>query len=186
MNTSVKYGLIGGLIYIIAQMAVYLIDPQLMFSWNNVIAFMVVLIVIFAVCCVYAIRAKRKSLGGFIKFKQAFTEAFITVVVISVLLNVFNFMLYTVIDPSLEEQLREFTLNSVAGWMEESLPEEQFDEIMSEMEDQDFISPLNTLGGIVNFILYGAVVGLITSAIMKRADPEEAYRKAHQDDTIDL
>jgi len=187
MNTSIKYGIIGGLIYVILQMGLYLVSPELMFDLSSVAAFMVLLVIIFIVCSVYAIRAKRKGLNGFITFKQAFTESFITVVVISVLLNVFNFVLYAVIDPSLEEQLREFTMNSVAQWMD-GVPDEQFDEIMAEMEDQDLISPLSTLGGIIQFIIYGSIIGAITSLIMRKEDPEEAYRKAHQqsEDNIDL
>jgi len=185
MNSSIKYGLIGGLIYVILQMAIYLIDPTLIFSWTSVSLFMVLLIILFAVCGVYAIRTKRYGLGGFIKFKEAFTEAFITVVVMSILINVFSYLLYAVIDPSLEEQLKEFTINSVAGWMEESVPEEQFDEVMAEMEDQDFISPMTTITGSVQFIVIGAIVGAITSAIMKKEDPEEAFNKANQD-TINL
>ncbi len=185
MNTSVKYGLIGGLIYIILQMAVYMIDPTLLFNWGSIVSFLVLLIVIFAVCSYYAILTKRKGLGGFIKFKQGFTEAFIAAVVISVLLNLFNYFLYAVIDPSLEAQLKEFTINMTASMME-GAPEEMLDEVIDDLEDRDLISPLSTLGNIVQFILFGAIVGAITSSIMKKKDPEEAYNKAHAEDTIDL
>lgn len=173
--------------YVILQMCVYLIDPTLLFSWNSVILFLVLLVVIFAVCCVYAVRTKRNGLGGFITFREAFKEAFISAIVISVLLNVFNYLLYAVIDPTLEEQLREFVMTSTASFME-SVPDEQFEEVMSELENQDFISVMGTFWGIIQFIIYGAIIGAITSAVMKREDPEEAYRKAHEieEDTIDL
>lgn len=185
MNTSVKYGLIGGLIYIILQMAAYLINSNILFNWGGVTAFMILLIVIFAVCGYYAINTKRKGLGGFIKFKQAFIEAFITVVVISILMNVFNYVLYAFIDPSLETQLREFVIETTASMME-SAPEEVYDEVVEKLEEQDFISLMGTLGGIVQMIFLGAIIGAITSAIMKKEDPEEAYNKALAEDTIDL
>lgn len=186
MNTSVKYGLTGGLFYIIMQMCVYLIDPTLLFSWSNVILFLILLVIIFVVCSVYAIRTKRNGLGGFITFKAAFKEAFITAVVISVLLNVFNYLLYAVIDPTLEDQLREFVMSSTAQFME-SVPDEQFEEVMGELENKDFVSIMGTFWGIVQFILYGAIIGAITSAVMKKEDPEEAYRIANEkEDTIDL
>lgn len=185
MNTSVKYGLIGGLIYIILQMCIYLVDPAIMFSMSSVILFLAILVVIFVVCCVYAIRAKRNGLGGFITFKQAFTEGFITAVVISIMLNVFTYFLYTFIDPTLEEQLREFTMNAVAGFLE-SLPDEEFEEAMSEMEDQEIVGPVATLKGIAQFILYGAIIAAIASGIMKKEDPEAALKAREKEDSIDL
>jgi len=187
MNTSLKYGLIGGLTYIILQMMLYLIDSSLLFSGIGVIASVIILILILVLCCYYAIRTKRKGLGGFINFKGAFTEAFLAVVMISVLMNVFNYILYAFIDPALEEQLKEFTINSYAGWMEGSMPEEQFEEFIENMEDQVAVTPLNTLKGIATFILFGAIIGAITSYIMKKEDPEEAYIAAQeQNDTLNL
>lgn len=51
----------------------------------------------------------KKDLGGVSTYGQAFTAGLLTMVFASIITSIYTYLLYTVIDPSLQEQMRIFT-----------------------------------------------------------------------------
>ncbi len=167
-NDSVKFGIIAGMAYVVIQMLIYFVSIEFMFGWTGIFSMLGIITVLAVWAIVSSISNKKKAQGGFIEFKEAFKEGFIAVVMISLITSAFNYMLYNFIDPGLIGMLKDFAVEGTASWIEGSVSEEQFEEIMEQMENEDYsITVLKTIGQVFQGILFGAFPTLIASAAMK-------------------
>jgi hypothetical protein len=120
----------------------------------------------------------RKSYGGYQNFKQAFTSIYISYALGAVLLTLFTYVLYTVVDPGLVQQTIDITLQKTTSLLESfGMPESEMEKIYDEMEKQrsEIANSFTLTGMISNYftsLFMGAILCAIAALITRRNDPK--------------
>ena len=172
MNQSVRYGLILGLISVlISVVTLFTFGPETLlstpFSIGNMLLFMGL--------TVYFALEIRKSNGGFFTFGEAFKTTFIICAVIVIIGNIYTYLLYNFIEPSLAELTMDKAIETSESMMSAmGADQEAVDKALESIKAEDFeMGPAKILQGMLfGFGLY-AVFSLIVAAIIKRSNPEE-------------
>jgi hypothetical protein len=172
-NTAIRYGLILAAIGIVSQLAIYMINVELMASMSSGLIMLVISIVLI----IYFARLLRQSRGGFATFGEMFGDIF-TMLMISALVGaIFNYILFNFIDPELATTIKNLTIkNSEAMFVKLGMSAEQIDLALAEIEKQDMSM---TIGKsvqqlAVSGIVY-AIISVILAAILKKNKPEEVF-----------
>jgi len=112
----------------------------------------------------------KKALGGTMTYGQALGVGVLTMVFASVLSSIYSFLLYQVIDPSLQEQLRLFTEEQIVK--QGNVPEEQID--MAVNMATKFQTPVMMLVmGLFGGAFMGLIISLITSIFTQKKPTED-------------
>ena len=107
----------------------------------------------------------KKELGGYSTYGQMFVAGLLTMLFASVLSSIYTYLLYSIIDPSLQEQLRIFTEEQMIA--QGKVPEEQME--MALKMTAKFQTPvMMSIMAIVMGTIFGAVVSLITAIFIKK------------------
>ena len=112
----------------------------------------------------------RKSLGEVMTYGQALGIGVLTMVFASVLAGFYTYLLYGIIDPSLQEQLRLSTEEQIVR--QGKVPEEQIDmavEVAAKLQKPAIMFAMSIFGG----ALIGLVISLITSIFTKKIPQED-------------
>ncbi|WP_250631937.1 DUF4199 domain-containing protein [Rhodoflexus caldus] len=172
-NTAIRYGLILAAIGIVSQLAIYMVNVELMASMSSGLIMLVISIVLI----IYFARLLRQSRGGFATFREMFGDIF-TMLMISALVGaIFNYILFNFIDPELATTIKNLTIkNSEAMFVKLGMSAEQIDLALAEIEKQDMSM---TIGKsvqqlAVSGIVY-AIISAILAAILKKNKPEEVF-----------
>ncbi len=174
MNTTIKssainYGLyLGGLLSILTILA-YAINLDLFANmWFGIS--MLIAIIIFGI--ISTIKS-RNILNGFISFKDAFTSYFITIVIGLLISSIISIVIFNFIDPEAATILKEKIMDAqVEGMRNWGAPEEAIEKAVEKFEAQDNMYSIgNVLQSLMFQIIGFSVVGLISSLILKKEDP---------------
>ena len=112
----------------------------------------------------------KKALGGTLTYGQAIGAGVLTMVFASVISGIYNYLLFTVIDPSLQEQMRIFTEEQIIK--QGRVPEEQLE--MAVNMTAKFQTPVMMFViGIVGGAFIGLIVSLITGIFIKKNPSDE-------------
>jgi len=104
---------------------------------------------------------------GFISYGRAFGVGMLTVLFASVIMAIFMYVLYSVIDPGLIEKTLELTRTKMA---DQHLTDDQVE--MALNMSKKFVTPgVIALGTIVAYGFIGAIISLIAAAFMKKDKP---------------
>jgi hypothetical protein len=120
---------------------------------------------------VYAQVNYKKALGGTMTYGQALGVGLLTVVFASVLSSIYTYLLYAVIDPSLQDQLRLFTEEQIVK--QGRVPEEQMDmalEMATKFQTPGMMMVMGIFGG----AFAGLIISLIT-AIFTQKKPQDDF-----------
>lgn len=112
----------------------------------------------------------KKELGGTLTYGQAFGAGLLTMVFASVLSGIYTYVLYELIDPSLQEQLRLFTEEQIIS--QGKVPQEQIDmavEMTAKFQKPIIMSVISIFGGAI----IGTIISLITSIFIKKNPSDE-------------
>lgn len=177
MNTpGVQNGIFAGLVSIVYSMILWFVNADLMF---NFLASSVVGLVILIFFMVRAGNETKLENDGFLTFKQALKPTFLTFVVASFLSMVFMYILYTFIDPTLNDLALEKGMEmseKVARFL--GANDEAIEQIRIEGERQMEAGTQRGLGqyifGFAGSLIFGFIISLIVSAIIKKNPPEGA------------
>lgn len=174
-QTALRYGLIGGLVFVvwglIAQMTGFADPCAAMEGGSNSILVgllsMAVFIGVSALIGVLAIRQHTSDLGGYIPFGRAFVVALVALIVAGAISGLFNVINTTIIDPGFAER--------VMGCMEaqyeaQGMDPEAIDTAMGFMK-YAYNPIFQIITGIFSSAFFGAIIGLILAAIMKKNPP---------------
>jgi hypothetical protein len=163
-KNGIKFGVISGIISIVATVLMYAVDINLFAnSWIGI--GMVFFYLIFGF---YVISITKKEMGGIINFKEAFTSFFIYSVIGIVIANVFNYILFNFIDPAAKEQILEITINKTVEFMQKfGTPKDVMKETIISLKENDQYSITNIIKGSAFSIVFSSIIGLIAAAIMK-------------------
>lgn len=112
----------------------------------------------------------KKALGGTLSYGQSLGAGTLTMLFASVISSIYTFLLYKVIDPSLQEQLRTFTEEQIVK--QGRVPEEQID-MAVEMATKFQTPAMMLIMGIVGGTLIGFIIALITSIFIKKNPSDE-------------
>jgi hypothetical protein len=112
----------------------------------------------------------KKELGGILPYGQTLLAGLLTMVFASIISSIYNYLLYTVIDPSLQEQLRIFTEEQMIS--QGNVPEEQME--MALNMAAKFQTPIMmVVMGIFGGAFIGLIVSLITAIFIKKNPSDE-------------
>jgi hypothetical protein len=112
----------------------------------------------------------KKELGGISTYGQAFAAGLLTMVFASIITSIYTYLLYTVIDPSLQEQMRIFTEEQMIA--QGKVPEEQM-EMALQMTAKFQTPPMLVILGLVGGTFIGAIISLITAIFIKKNPSDE-------------
>lgn len=112
----------------------------------------------------------RKTSGGILTYGQAVGVGVLTMTFAGVITGIYTFLLYEVIDPSLQEQLRIFTEEQII--QQGRVPEEQLE--MAVNMATKFQTPMMMfIMAIFGGALAGLIVSLITAIFVKKNPSDE-------------
>lgn len=112
----------------------------------------------------------KKSLGGEMTYGQAFGVGVLAMVFASLISGIYTYLLYEVIDPSLQEQLRIFTEEEIIK--KGQVSEEQLEmaiNIATKFQKPPIMFAMAIFGG----AFIGAIISLITAIFTKKNPSDE-------------
>ncbi len=175
-----RNGLIGGLSVVILFLAYYFIDPNLLFGQ---ISSGIPFLFIFPLFMTLSAVADKRENGGYLEITPAFKSAFFTGLLALFIMVAFNFILQTIIDPTLVEKSKEVAFDAAIELAEafsggEELDDDAIQEIREKIEETG--SP--TLGNsLISFLLMGALGAvpavIIALFVRKKEDPLEKLKR---------
>jgi hypothetical protein len=112
----------------------------------------------------------KKALGGTLTYGQAVGVGVLAMVFASVISGLYNFLLFQVIDPSLQEQLRVFTEEQIIK--QGRVPEEQL-EMAVNMAAKFQTPPIMFAMAVVGGAFIGTIISLITAIFIKKNPSDE-------------
>ncbi|MEO9871118.1 DUF4199 domain-containing protein [Ekhidna sp.] len=169
-NHAIKSGLIVGVISIVLNLLIYIVNPAFLVSM-----WMILFFLIFIALVSYFGIQHRKEIGGFMAFGKAWVYSMQLLVVAGIIGTVFNILLYNVIDPELPTMLADQSVENAEAMMQNfGMPEDQMEEAL-EKSRNDTLDRFTVTGSIVGFLwglIVYAILALITGAIIKKKEPE--------------
>lgn len=131
------------------------------------------LIVIIAFGVISTSKSK-KSLGGYISFKDAFTSYFITILIGLVISALVSFIIFNVVDAEAANTLQQKIIETQVERLESfNVPNEVISQTVEKIEAKGNLYSIgNVLQSIVWQLAGFSIVGLIVAAIMKKRNPD--------------
>ena len=165
-NTSVfvnalTWGIIVGLISIVYSVILYMLDKV----FNQALGYLAFIIIIAGMAI--AVKNYRDTvLDGQIAFGKAFGFGVLLALFSSILGAIYNYLLYTVIDPDLQQKMLEVVAERM---LEQGVPEGQIDQGLE--ISKKFMNPVITsLSAVFIGTLIGTIIALVIAAIFKKEE----------------
>ena len=148
----------------------YAINLDLMMKWWVSLLSAVIIIGFGAI----SIKKARENSNGFIDFKTAFTNFFITTAIGVGISIVASIIIFNFIDPEAAAYLNEKILLITKESMERfGTPQEMINEAIAEASKKNNYSISSQLQGYVFALAFNSLIGLIVAAIMKKRDQSQ-------------
>jgi hypothetical protein len=167
----VQWGIPLGLVNVAIYGLVYSLNAQLLVS----VGLGVGLIALNGAVLIWALIRARKAQGGYASFRSLFSVYMGIAVGIVLFKAVFDFVLYTLIDPTLSDQVIVWTQEKTVAMMESmGTPDEEIDKAMAKMESmegQNLFTPGRMALSFFSSLLLQAVLAAIFAAIFKKNKP---------------
>lgn len=160
-NISMKFGLIGGLVMIIASLLFYLLDMRDNW-WVNSLATLAILFV-----SVYfaQINHRDNELGGYMKYGRGVGVGLLTTLFIGILSAVFTIILIKFVDPGVVEAQLEVQRQAM---IERGLSDEEIEQGMK-FTRQFASNPLILFfATVIGTMIWGLVISLVSSAFTRK------------------
>ncbi len=163
MKSSLVYAVYLAIFFIIISVIFYVANST--FSKTaQYVGYVVTILAVVVVQLNY-----RKSLGGFMTYGQGLGIAIVPLFFAGIIVAVYTYLLFTVIDAELINQLHAMTEEQM---LQRGMPEEQLDAALS--MSKKFQNPLMmTIMTPIMYTISGLIVGLITSIFTKKTAKEE-------------
>lgn len=164
MKSSLTYGIYLGIVSILLSVVLYVFGLTFE-TWVQYASYPITIAAI-----VWAQLAYRKSLGGEMTYGQALSIGLMTVIFSSVLSAIYTYLLFAVIDPSLQEQMRLVTEQRIVE--QGKVPEEQLDTVVEMMTK--FQKPwIMAISVVFMSAILGLIISLITGIFTKKNPSDE-------------
>ena len=164
LKSTMTYGLITGLVLVVYTLLLYATDNLI--KQNFFLGILNYIILIAGI--VMGTRSYRDQfLGGYISYSKALGYGVVISVFTGVIIGIFMYLLYGLIDPGLLEQSMKVIEEQM---LNQGMSPNQV-ETISEMQ-RDFRSPFMMLiSSVFSYALLGLIFSLITSAFLKKDKP---------------
>jgi len=155
------YGAILGFVSVFISLVFYFLGMATD-NWTNWVNMLVILVLLVYLMLQY----RNVHLGGYASFGQIFVMVLVSAgIVASIITAVYTYLLYTVIDPPLIDQVRIAAEEQIMN--NPRIPESMYDDLMEKNEKRitvSFMIKMTLIAGpIVN-----AIIGLIVAAFIKK------------------
>jgi len=179
-SQAINLGLTYSVVSIILFLIQVIVAGGTMFS---VVMGIVTFAVVVALCIIF-IRRERAEKGGLISFKEAFTTAFVGLLIGGIVSVLFTLIYVTYVDATYIDKMVYTTLESTKGFMEGNMGDEQVNEVLLEMETdmRAGFTPLGMAKSMGYFAIFYLVVSLILAASLKKVNP---LATPYQTETLD-
>jgi len=170
MNTTIKNGLLAGVISSIILVGLHFVSFELSQSFSVGLIIVLVFPVIFMVLAIIAVRNEQE---GFISFGEALKTSFIVFMICAIVVGIAQFALYQTFTDDTWNKIVDIQLENAQDMMEMVGADETAMDIMKEELTIEKIKESTSgignmmLGLLVNAFI-GLIISLIVSAIMKR------------------
>ena len=165
-NKGLNNGLIAGLVGIIVLLISYFIDQGFYMKFAGYVVYVVYLYFMYL-----AAKQAREAQGGFISFSKLLAPVFLTFVVASLLVAVFQYLMYNFIDTSLLDAMYDQAILQVER-MSGLIGEEGVEAALDKLEEDGVSYNFGTvaIGYGISLIIPGFIFALIIAGIMKKED----------------
>lgn len=168
-RNGITFGVITGILSALITATIYAIDLNLFVSWWIGI----VSISIYLILGIVLLSKTKKELKGVFTFKEAFTTYFISAVIAILIGTTFNILLFNVIDPSVQDTLKDLIIkNAVAMMQKFNSPAAAINEMIAKMKESNPYSTIELLKGSVYSLVFSSIFGLIMAAFFKSKSQE--------------
>ncbi|CAM1364558.1 conserved membrane protein of unknown function [Tenacibaculum soleae] len=169
---GINFGLCYGFYLILILLYAYAIDQNFFTSYWM----MGLSILGFFVHGFWVIGSTKKAQNGYITFKQAFTVFFISNAIGFLLSTIMTILLFVVIDPELQNTLKELTINKTTEMMEGfEISADEIDKAVDQIREQDNYSVGAQLKAYFYTLIFASIFGLLFSLILKKNKEEDQY-----------
>jgi hypothetical protein len=158
---ALMYGAILGLVSVFISLVFYFIgmSSENWTNWLNMAVTIVLLVYLM-------IQYRNVHLGGYASFGQIFVMVLVSAGIISTIIGaLYTYLLYTVIDLDLVDQLRIATEEKIMS--NSRIPESMYDDILEKMEKRMTVGYMVKMALIFGPII-NALIGLIVAAFIKK------------------
>ncbi|MCS6819986.1 MAG: DUF4199 domain-containing protein, partial [Chitinophagales bacterium] len=144
---------------IASYMMLYLINAELLASFFTIILYGFAIFFM-----IYAGITFRKENNGYKSYLQAFLVVFITGIIAAFAIDIYGYVFFNFIDPSMVEVVKEAAIKKTADLYEKlNLPDDQVERYINEIKYQDFRPTITSL----SFrMLASAIITAIFSALI--------------------
>ena len=170
-SNSINLGLYLGATLAAIVVLIYTVNLDFMVEWWLSIALLTVII---AFGVVAVIQAKNNN-SGFLSFKGAFVNYFLTIAVGTAISAVVGIVIFNVVDPEAATHLNEQILLKSKQMMEGfGMPQEAMATALDEASKKDNFSIGSQVQSYVFSLALYSLIGLIVALIVKKTDTREA------------
>lgn len=124
---------------------------------------------------VYAVIKERNALGGFMEYRDAFLRLFLISLVVSFISIVFTAVLYTVVDPELNDKVFEAvsakTIEMTERFGGEDAAEKVAESLEASRADME-MTPYNLAKNFLTGSIFGAILWAIVAFFVRKKRPE--------------
>ncbi len=133
-KVALQYGIIGGVSMLIFSLILYISGMEIYTNWLLLLFSFVIL---FAVMIIGGLKVRAAN-GGFLSYQSSFVAVFTIAAVSTLIMTLFNIVLYNVINPELGEIVKEIAIEKTIEMMEGfGLPESEIEKSLAGMEEMD-------------------------------------------------
>jgi hypothetical protein len=174
MNQLIKskgqnFGLFYGIFLIFLTLYAYAIDINFFVSYW----FLIFVIISFFVNAFWVMGSLKKAQAGLMSFKEGFTVFFISNALALLLSTLFTLLLFTIIDPELQDTVKELTIIKTTEAMEYfNAGMDQIDISIEEIRNQDNFSIVSQIKGYFSTLAICSIAGLLIALILKKKEEE--------------
>jgi len=162
LKPALIYGAILGFVSVFISLVFYFIGLSTA-NWANWVNTLISIVLL-----VYLLLQYRKDyLGGFASFGQIFWMALVAGIISSIIGVIFIYLLYSVIDPGLLEQVKIVAQEKIMS--NSRIPESMYDDIFEKMEKRTTAAGIAKMGLYVG-VFANALIGLIVAAFIKKEE----------------
>jgi hypothetical protein len=157
------YGAILGFVSVFLSLVFYFVGISTE-SWTSWIIIAISLVLLIYLMLHY----RREYLGGYASFGQIFLMVLVSAGVISTIIStVYQYLLLTVIDPGLLDQMRVMAEERIMN--NSRIPESMYDDILERMAKTMTVSYIVKMQLILGPVI-NAIIGLIVAAFLKKEE----------------
>ncbi len=179
---ALTYGIYLSIVIIVITLVIWATSLIESLGFMGMTANSVINLAIYVVLLIIFTKLYRDNLlEGKITFGKAFTFGLLIVICSSLITGVFSYIFYKFIDPGYMERImtviQEKTYQMLAN---KGLSEDQIDAAMRAFEEKGVPTPMQSVqSALLNGIIGGSIMSLISSAIVKKnTQKEDAFEEA--------